>query len=235
MCAENSFSWRILEEQLERIISVYEKMNKAMSLGTLTKIRMLAARLASSTPGVMLDAGSGPGYMTEMVRRVDRNREAVLLDPLEPMLAEARRNLGSGPSLHYVQGVMEHLPFRDEAFKVVVTAFSLRDTINPWMSLREIRRVLSRGGAYLLLDLARPGNMLLEGLMKAYLRIIVPLMALVLAPRVWRMYSGLYDTYKAMPPISEITGWLRENYDVVDERKMLLGLVALIFARRKLG
>jgi demethylmenaquinone methyltransferase/2-methoxy-6-polyprenyl-1,4-benzoquinol methylase len=225
--------WRALENQLARIIRVYERMNKAMSLGLINGIRAEAAsRLCEAPEGLVLDAGSGPGTMTETLLKLCPEREAVLLDPLEPMLREARLRHGGEPHVHLVQGVMEHLPFRDNAFAAIVTAFSLRDTMDMRSSLREIGRVLRPGGLYLFLDLSKPESRLLEKLFGIYLRFAVPLMALLIARGLWREYLGLYNTYRSLPPTTTIAGWVREAVGEAIHEPLLWGTVSMILARK---
>ena len=42
------------------------------------------------------------------------------------------------------------LPFKDETFSLVIAKDSLEHFINPWQSVREVRRVLRDGGAFVI-------------------------------------------------------------------------------------
>lgn len=223
--------WRHTEKQLASIIPVYERMNRVMSLGLSSKTRRMAAeRLVKAPQGPVLDAGSGPGHMSEQILRLDPVREIVLLDPLEPMLVEAYRLLGSSPRVHFVQGVMENLPFRTSSFPAVITAFSLRDAMEPRRALIEIRRIVKPGGKYVMLDIAKPGNPLVRWMGGLYLRLIVPLLALLFAGRLWRHYTGLYDTYRRIPLASVIAGWIKELYRRVEVEEKALGILFIVDA-----
>ena|SRR2546422_3991430 len=74
---------------------------------------------------------------------------------LEPLIIEMKRQ-ETGiflPSVNFVCGVGERLPFRDNSFDVVFSYNVLDHTFNPEMGLDEIARVLRvRGVIYILLD-----------------------------------------------------------------------------------
>ncbi|MCZ7628575.1 MAG: class I SAM-dependent methyltransferase [Microthrixaceae bacterium] len=88
-------------------------------------------------PGAVLDVGAGTGILTGGLSRA--GREMVAVEPLEEMLAQLSRALGSVPA---VAAVAEALPFRPDAFSGMTVAQAFH-----WMDhgrvLTEARRVLS--------------------------------------------------------------------------------------------
>jgi ubiquinone/menaquinone biosynthesis C-methylase UbiE len=105
--------------------------------------RRLAAALAAGAR--VLDIGCGPGL--EMADLRASGLRPVGLDPSRQMLGFAsERNRGCGVA----QGTVLALPFADGAFDGVWAAASLHHVARDEApaALREIRRVLRRGGAF---------------------------------------------------------------------------------------
>jgi SAM-dependent methyltransferase len=89
----------------------------------------------------VLDLGCGRGGVVELLwRDVEL---AAGLDPDVPSLSEHR-----APGMPAVRGVGEHIPFAGETFDVVVCVWVLEHLKEPAQTLREVRRVLRRGGHF---------------------------------------------------------------------------------------
>lgn len=67
------------------------------------------------------------------------------LDPSLPMLTRARDR-----GVHAVQGVAEHLPFKDEAFASILIVVTLCFVDDARVMFDEVRRVLRPGGAFVI-------------------------------------------------------------------------------------
>jgi ubiquinone/menaquinone biosynthesis C-methylase UbiE len=89
----------------------------------------------------VLDAGCGPGVMTEKL--MDRGYVVWGLDFAEPMVRQAREHCGSN---HFGVGDIEHMPFPDDTFDAVVSLAVIEYLESDEQALREIRRVLKPGG-----------------------------------------------------------------------------------------
>jgi demethylmenaquinone methyltransferase/2-methoxy-6-polyprenyl-1,4-benzoquinol methylase len=65
-----------------------------------------------------------------------------------------------------IVGHSENLPFEDESFDSVYSTFVWRNIDSVDLSMSEIYRVLNPGGKFVLLDMSRPKNKLLQVLHK---------------------------------------------------------------------
>lgn len=83
------------------------------------------------------------------------------------------------------------LPFRDEQFDLVTSAFGFRNLANYELGLLEIARVLKRGGEVGILEFSEPGNGPLAGVFRFYFRRILPLVGGVI--------SGSREAYSYLP------------------------------------
>lgn len=223
--------WFKLLRTLENIIPSYDRMNKVMSLGLDLRIRAHGVkRVLGLSP--LLDVGSGPGTMVHVARLMGYRGEAVLLDPSEAMLKAALRGLGRGPGNHAVQGIAEHLPFRDSAFRAVMSGFAIRDVYNLPKALGEIRRVLAPDAPFVMVDITKPDNPLARLAAAFYWKVVVPLMALIFAGRRWRNYLDIFPTYVMMPRLSALHALAaRAGLLLEDARLFLAGTSSVLVYR----
>jgi ubiquinone/menaquinone biosynthesis C-methylase UbiE len=100
---------------------------------------------AAVRPGErVLDVACGTGVLARAAAElVGQHGEVVGLDPDEGMLAVAARHRSK---IEWRVGVAESLPFEDDTFDAVLSQFGLMFFRDPLQALREVRRVLRRGG-----------------------------------------------------------------------------------------
>jgi len=105
-------------------------------------------------PGArVLDVGCGTGALLAALAERIANARLVGVDLSWEMLAVARRR--SCEQAKLARGFAECLPFGDEKFDAVVCTSVLHFVREPLAALREMRRVLRRGGLLLLTDWCR--------------------------------------------------------------------------------
>lgn len=219
---------QVVEVALSRLIPVYDKMNRVMSFGKDIEWRARGIAKAFSGGETVLDAGCGPGVMTEVMCRIHPASRPVLLDALAEMLGAAAARVPDKVS-GAVRGVFEALPFRDSCFDGVMMGFSFRDAKDMRAALAELSRITKRGGKLLIVDIAKPDNPLLRWLIGVYWRLIVPLVAFFVARPYWKHYRVLYTTYRRLPKNSDLKALVAEYYEHVDlETHMGGGEVILV-------
>jgi SAM-dependent methyltransferase len=108
---------------------------------------MLPRALASS-PQKALDVGCGEGRFCRMLK--SHGVDVVGIDPTPALLAAARRRDVGGT---YLKARAESLPFRREAFDLVVSYLSLIDIPDAEAAVSEMARVLRPGGTLLIANL----------------------------------------------------------------------------------
>lgn len=97
----------------------------------------------------VLEAGCGTGSVwaghDELIAGCER---LVLTDPSAGMLEAAKNNLGERDNLSYREADVQDLPFDGDSFDVVIANAVLYHVPDLEKALREIRRVLKRGGVF---------------------------------------------------------------------------------------
>ena len=112
-------------------------------------VEMLKA-LPESGRGKALDIGCGSGvYLKELLAL---GFDAVGMDLSQEMLEVSRQNNDPlrGAQLHLVGGDVEHLPFKDAEFDLVLCIGVMGYLLSDEQALSEIRRIVKPGGALLL-------------------------------------------------------------------------------------
>jgi len=206
---------------LSEIIPVYDRVNRAISLGTAeaSRRRALAGRLRAGD--AVLDAGSGFGNMSLAALAECPQVSITMHDALVPMLRAA------GPRLRAAAdrscGVFEGLPYRDGRFDVVMCGYSLRDAISLRAAVSEIHRVLRAGGRLVVVDLGKPDSAVARAGAAAYVRAVLPVVALCAGGRLGLRFSALHGTYRRWPRNSDLRAVLLERFARVELETGLLG------------
>ena len=95
----------------------------------------------------VLDVACGTGVVTRLaVERVGAAGSVAGLDLNPSMLAVARSERPSGPSIDWYEASAESMPFSDGEFDVVICQIGLQFFTDKLAALREMRRVLNAGG-----------------------------------------------------------------------------------------
>lgn len=163
----------------------YDRLNALLSLGQDQRWRnTVVSRLPD---GRLLDLGAGTGA----ANGIFGHRQVVALDPAPEMLAH-----NDGP--HRVVAVGERLPFADESFDAVFSAYVFRNLDSVDATMEEIARVLRPGGMVGIVDLGRPAGAIASKVHRAGTAVVLPLAGMSIGAR--DEYSYLHRTLDKHPP-----------------------------------
>jgi demethylmenaquinone methyltransferase/2-methoxy-6-polyprenyl-1,4-benzoquinol methylase len=227
--------WRSVVQAIEAAIPEYDSVNERVSFGHAQKARVYGASLMSLKGGMLaLDAGIGPGSMSEALLRVSADITIVGLDASGKLLESARQRLNPCyiTQVHFVRGVFEALPFREKCFHRIVSAYAFRDARDRNVAIHEFYRVTSQDGMFTIVDLGKPDNLLKRGFVTAYIRFLMPLIASFaksgeIRGNPWRM---IIPTYQTLGSNQELVQALKECFTDVKIAQFLLGGVIVVSA-----
>ena len=224
--------WGEVIAVLRSVIPVYDKVNRAISLGKDMKFRLNGIHGRVHSGNLLLDAGSGYGNMSRLALYETEGRARITMyDPIAEMLAAAKQLFQPLPSdITMSSGVFEYMPFRSNIFDAVLCGYSLRDAIQLRPAVSEIHRVLKLGGRLIIVDLGKPDNPMLEACVSFYLRYILNILAFAVAGRVGLKFRALYGTYRRWPKNSELNSLLKEYFSKVDFDTRLQGAAVIVAA-----
>ena len=221
--------WGEVIEVLREIIPVYDKVNSYISLGKDVEHRNRGITGRVFPGNKILDAGSGFGNMSKTALKLcDGKISITLYDPLVPMLKNTGTNFEKTPDL--INGVFEHIPFKNEEFDAVLCGYSLRDAINLRIAISEIHRVLKNKGRFVIVDLGKPDEAIIRLGVSFYLKFILPVLALIAGGRLGLKFGTLYGTYKRWPQNKKLEKLLLEKFSKVEFEKDLMGGAIMVAA-----
>jgi demethylmenaquinone methyltransferase / 2-methoxy-6-polyprenyl-1,4-benzoquinol methylase len=161
-------------------------------------------------PGTrVLDLCCGTGDMTFALNRRAGSASMQILgaDFSHAMLQRAAEK-GRGTALRWIEADALGLPFRDEHFSLVTSAFGFRNLADYDAGLREIARVLAPGGECGILDFGEPGG-LIGSAYRVYFKKILPAIGTLLSG-VRGPYSYLPASVERFPRPDEMLGRMRQ-------------------------
>lgn len=184
--ATESDAARKVREMFTDIAPTYDSLNHILSVHLDRLWRARTAKLLrpilQRPDALVLDLCCGTGDLALAFRKVGPAR-IIAADFAHAMLtrALAKSILGSShsgmpapPPLPLVEADALRLPFADESFDLIATAFGFRNLANYEAGLREIYRVLQPGGTLAILDFTEPPDNLLGNLYRWYFCRVLP-------------------------------------------------------------
>jgi len=211
----------------DSIVKRYEFLNHLFSLN---RDKMWRKETVKFAHGRVLDIACGTGEMVELLIQNPRVKYVIGLDLSWQMLqyASRRRNF---PQSAYVLGDAENLPFSENTFDTITIAFGIRNFPNKLQALREMHRVLRRGGRVLIMDMLGPEGAI-RPIYDFYKRIIMPFVARFFTPN-WQAYRYLSESIDAFPPRSQFESMMREvGFENVWHKDFTLGAATLFYGEK---
>jgi demethylmenaquinone methyltransferase/2-methoxy-6-polyprenyl-1,4-benzoquinol methylase len=189
-----------VREMFTHIAPRYDLLNHllSMQLDRLWRARVTRrlAPILNRSEALVLDLCCGTGDLALSFVRSGKAR-VIGADFAHPMLVRAIEKSaqqvegGAGRSIPFLEADALGLPFADNSFDLVSTAFGFRNLANYENGLREIYRVLKPGGTIAILEFTEPPDHLLGRAYRWYFCNVLP--------RIGRMLSGDAEAYKYLP------------------------------------
>jgi demethylmenaquinone methyltransferase / 2-methoxy-6-polyprenyl-1,4-benzoquinol methylase len=195
---------RQVREMFTQIAPRYDLLNHLLS-GQLDRLwrRRTARRfrtILDRADAVVLDLCCGTGDLAFSLARGSRAR-IIGADFSHAMLVHAREKSGvlrsssesaaTAAATPFLEADALKLPFADNSFDLITTAFGFRNLANYEAGLREIQRVLKPSGSVAILEFTEPPAGLIGNFYRFYFRNILP--------RVGGLISGDASAYTYLP------------------------------------
>jgi demethylmenaquinone methyltransferase / 2-methoxy-6-polyprenyl-1,4-benzoquinol methylase len=140
------------------------------------------------------------------------------------MLAAGKR---VRPGLPFVAADALRLPFADRSFDAVTISFGLRNVHDVDQALREMLRIVRRGGRLVVCEFSHPTNPAFRRVYLSYLMQALPRAARLVSSNPVA-YSYLAESIRDWPDQSELAGWLlNAGWRRVGWRNLTGGIVAV--------
>lgn len=148
-----------LGERGDFFTQIYNEMtNRMLNDGWLKAQYLEPIIKAGITSGLVLEVGSGPGYLGLEWLKNTEGTKLKCLDIDDNMISMAKRHAahsGLAKRVEYIKANASRMPFESDYFDAVFTNCSLHEWLEPEPILNEIHRVLKPRGKYCIVDLRR--------------------------------------------------------------------------------
>ncbi|HEY6667894.1 MAG TPA: class I SAM-dependent methyltransferase [Candidatus Nitrosopolaris sp.] len=216
---------------LRFIIPVYDRVNRAISLGKDMEYRMKAIHNRLFAGNVVLDAGSGYGHMSRLaLQETNGHAHIIMYDPISEMLSKVKEASNNYMDHESLSGVFEYMPFQNDIFDAVMCAYSLRDAINLQSAIAEMHRILKKDGKLIIVDLGKPDNVIFKALISFYIKYVMGVIAFIVAGKAGLKFKTIHGTYIKWPKNSELNLLLRQRFDKVHFSRLMFGGAVIIAA-----
>lgn len=212
-----------------RIAGRYDLMNSLMTAGRHHAWRAVAAReTVAAPPGPILDLATGTADLALSVRALDPGRMVVGADFAEAMLhAAAKKPAVRAARIPLLAADALSLPFGDEVFAAVTSAFLLRNLEDLARGLAEMRRVTRKGGRVVTLEITRPATPVWSQIFGVYFHRVVPKVGAVVAGD-RAAYTYLPTSVDGFVSPNELSSLFRKlGYRDARFRRLGLGTIAI--------
>jgi demethylmenaquinone methyltransferase/2-methoxy-6-polyprenyl-1,4-benzoquinol methylase len=218
-----------VQQMFDEISPRYDLLNHVLSMNVDRLWWWRTARVFRSTlrksGARALDLCCGTGDMATALRRQGLAAEIIGTDFSRGMLTRGKEKFRSR-QIAPVEADALHLPFPDQSFDLVVSAFGFRNLANYELGLREIYRVLRAGGELGILDFSEPGG-LFGKVYGYYFRNVLP--------QIGTLISGVRGPYSYLPasvarfptPQALLQHMQTIGYDNVSWRRYTFGIAGL--------
>jgi demethylmenaquinone methyltransferase/2-methoxy-6-polyprenyl-1,4-benzoquinol methylase len=209
----------VLEEaqvraMFDRIAGLYDRMNTVMTAGMHHRWRRRAAELAAlPADGSALDVATGTGDLAlELAGGMGPEGTVVGTDFSERMLELARAKAAAGEHTHgagrapvrFEPANALALPYPDSSFDAATVGFGARNFSDLELGLRELARVVKRGGRVVVLEITTPSRPPLSYFFELWFDRLVPALGRLAGDP--QAYSYLPSSVRRFPGPAELAG-----------------------------
>ena len=222
-----------VHQMFDAIAGHYDLMNRLISLGRDRAWRRHVVRLASLGPGDrILDVGTGTGDILMTVQSCQRGVRMVGLDFTLNMMRVGRLRNG-GRRILWCAGDALCLPFPDESFDAVTSAYLIRNVTDARRAFQEQMRVVRPGGKVVCLDTSPPRTGLLRPLVLFHLEVVIPFLGYLLT-RQNAAYRYLPSSTRAFVPPEQLASIMQSaGLENVRYRSLMFGTQAVHVGTRR--
>ena len=225
-----------VERMFDSIAPAYDTLNHRLSWSIDKGWRRKAIlQLAPYSPRTMLDIATGTGDFAIMAARMLKPEKLIGADISEGMMMIGRQKVereGLQQVISFEKEDSTRLSYADETFDAVTAAFGIRNFADLDQGLREMWRVLKRGGHLSIAELTTPPCFPMKQLFGVYSHTVLPLYGRLLS-KDQRAYSYLTQTIEAFPQGEQMMEILRRaGFSQASFKRLTFGICTVYLATK---
>jgi len=225
-----------VEQMFDAIADRYDTLNHWMSFSIDRYWRRKAiSQLAPHAPQAILDIATGTGDFAIQTAKQLHPTRLVGADISEGMMRIGREKVareGLSDIITFAKEDCLSLSFADESFDAVTAAFGIRNFADLDKGLREMCRVLRKGGHLSIVELTHPTRFPMKQLFRLYSHTILPAYGRLVS-RDERAYRYLTATIEAFPQGEAMMGILQKaGFSATSFHRMTFGICTMYLATK---
>lgn len=223
-----------VEQMFDNIAPSYDKLNHRLSWNIDRGWRKKAIRqLAADAPQRLLDIATGTGDFAIMAAKILNPQSIVGADISEGMMEIGRSKVVKLGLQHIVtfdkQDCMS-LEYSDGSFDAVTAAFGIRNFPDLDKGLREMCRVLRKGGQLSIVELTTPVSFPMKQLFSIYSHTVLPVYGRIISHDT-SAYSYLTKTIEAFPQGEQMMEILKKaGFSQTSFKRLTFGICTMYYA-----
>jgi demethylmenaquinone methyltransferase/2-methoxy-6-polyprenyl-1,4-benzoquinol methylase len=225
-----------VEQMFDQIAHSYDKLNHRLSWDIdKTWRRKAIKQLKPFKPQTMLDIATGTGDFAILAAKMLCPTRLVGADISEGMMEIGRKKvkqLGLDRVISFEKEDCTCLSYPDESFDAITAAFGIRNFANLDCGLKEMCRVLRKGGHLSIVELTTPVSSPMKQLFKIYSHTILPVYGRLIS-KDKSAYRYLTATIEAFPQGETMTEILRKaGFREASFKRLTFGICTMYFATK---
>lgn len=218
---------KTIQSMFDAIAGRYDLMNRVMTMGQDQGWRKFVVQRAGDPgDGVILDLATGTGDIAALSR--DRYSACTVIggDFSINMLLEAQKRFADKKILWQATDA-NNLPYKSDSFESATFGYLLRNVDDVVGVLKEVHRVLKKGGRVVCLDTTPPAKNILYPFIQIYFRLGIPLLGRMIA-KDEEAYSYLTGSTMGFYSADDLAAAFEEaGFTSVGYKKFMLGTIAV--------
>ena len=225
-----------VEQMFDHIAPHYDTLNHHLSWNIDKGWRKKAIQqLSPFKPQKILDIATGTGDFAILAAKMLQPKQLICVDISEGMMAIGHKKVSQQQLEHIISFQKEdclNLSFEDNTFDAVTAAFGIRNFQNLDQGLKEMCRVLKKGGHLSIVELTEPVSFPMHQLFRIYSHTFLPLYGKMLS-KDDSAYSYLTATIEAFPEGEEMMGIFKKaGFTKVSFKRLTFGICTMYFATK---
>ncbi len=217
-----------VQKMFDGIAGRYDLMNRVMTMGQDQRWRQFVVKQAGDPGnGTVLDLATGTGDIAALSHRLYPDCRVIGADFSLNMLKEAKNRFSEEQNICWQATDANCLPFASNSFNYVTFGYLLRNVDDVVKVLKEVNRVLKKGGRAVCLDTTPPTKNFLYPFIQMYFRFGIPLLGRLIA-RDENAYAYLTGSTLDFHNADELCNAFKQaGFSSVSYRKFMLGTIAV--------
>lgn len=227
---------QLVEQMFDHIAPTYDTLNHRLSWNIDKRWRQKAIlQLLPYRPQQILDVATGTGDFALLSARMLHPKELIGTDISEGMMQIARRKVAEEhleQAISFHKEDCLHLSFQDGTFDAVTAAFGIRNFQDLDQGLREMCRVLRKGGHLSIVELTEPVTFPMHQLFRIYSHTFLPIYGKLISGDAGA-YHYLTHTIEAFPQGETMIRILKKaGFAEARFKRLTFGICTMYFATK---